>query len=79
MGRDVIEHDGERTWRHLNPFLLFFLFFKAPTGLSTPRLYPFNQTSLDIEWDPPAKLNGPHPLYQVSDATHSVQLEIITI
>ncbi|KAM3624776.1 uncharacterized protein V6R79_001428 [Siganus canaliculatus] len=37
----------------------------APKGLSTPRLYPVNETAIQIDWDPPAQLNGPHPLYQV--------------
>uniref|UniRef100_A0A3Q4AAY9 Uncharacterized protein n=1 Tax=Mola mola TaxID=94237 RepID=A0A3Q4AAY9_MOLML len=37
----------------------------APTGLSTPHLYPVNETTIQIDWDPPARLNGPPPLYQV--------------
>nr|XP_014268858.2 usherin [Maylandia zebra] len=37
----------------------------APSGLSSPRLYPENETTIQIEWDPPAQLNGPYPLYQV--------------
>uniref|UniRef100_A0A3B5AVF4 Usherin-like n=1 Tax=Stegastes partitus TaxID=144197 RepID=A0A3B5AVF4_9TELE len=37
----------------------------APTGLSSPRLHQVNQTTIQIDWDPPAQLNGPHPLYQV--------------
>ncbi|XP_047436500.1 usherin [Mugil cephalus] len=37
----------------------------APTGLSSPRLYPVNETTIQIDWDPPTQLNGPHPLYQV--------------
>ncbi|KAM7406312.1 hypothetical protein PAMP_000697 [Pampus punctatissimus] len=37
----------------------------APTGLSPPRLHPVNETTIHIDWDPPAQLNGPHPLYQV--------------
>ncbi|XP_051795531.1 usherin [Acanthochromis polyacanthus] len=37
----------------------------APTGLSSPRLHPVNETAIQIDWDPPAQLNGPHPLYQV--------------
>ncbi|XP_044201958.1 usherin [Thunnus albacares] len=37
----------------------------APTGLSSPRLHPVNETTIQIDWDPPAQLNGPHPLYQV--------------
>ncbi|XP_075319241.1 usherin [Odontesthes bonariensis] len=37
----------------------------APTGLSSPRLRPENETSIQIDWDPPAQLNGPNPLYQV--------------
>ncbi|KAM9860567.1 LOW QUALITY PROTEIN: usherin [Aulostomus maculatus] len=37
----------------------------APAGLSPPRLHPVNESSIQIDWDPPAQLNGPHPLYQV--------------
>ncbi|XP_078016774.1 usherin [Epinephelus lanceolatus] len=37
----------------------------APTGLSPPQLYPVNETTMEITWEPPAQLNGPHPLYQV--------------
>nr|XP_057944950.1 usherin isoform X3 [Doryrhamphus excisus] len=37
----------------------------APTGLSLPRLHPVNDTTIQIDWDVPAQLNGPHPLYQV--------------
>ncbi|XP_039982949.1 usherin [Xiphias gladius] len=37
----------------------------APTGLSPPRLHPLNETTIQIDWDPPVQLNGPHPLYQV--------------
>ncbi|KAK2854220.1 hypothetical protein Q5P01_006881 [Channa striata] len=37
----------------------------APTGLSPPHLQPVNETTIQIDWDPPAQLNGPHPLYQV--------------
>ncbi|XP_077569166.1 usherin [Stigmatopora nigra] len=37
----------------------------APKGLSTPRLFPVNESTIQIEWDTPAQLNGPHPLYQV--------------
>ncbi|XP_070762485.1 usherin [Enoplosus armatus] len=37
----------------------------APTGLSSPRLHPVNETTIQIDWDPPAHLNGPHPVYQV--------------
>uniref|UniRef100_A0A4W6FW95 Usherin n=1 Tax=Lates calcarifer TaxID=8187 RepID=A0A4W6FW95_LATCA len=37
----------------------------APTGLSPPQLYPINDTTIQIDWDPPLELNGPHPLYQV--------------
>ncbi|XP_061735051.1 usherin isoform X2 [Nerophis ophidion] len=37
----------------------------APTGLSLPRLYPVNDTTIQIDWDVPAQLNGPHPLYQL--------------
>ncbi|XP_030271338.1 usherin [Sparus aurata] len=37
----------------------------APTGLSPPRLHPVNETTIQIDWDHPAQLNGPHPIYQV--------------
>ncbi|XP_068431767.1 usherin [Clinocottus analis] len=37
----------------------------APTGLSPPQLQPLNETTIQIDWDPPAQLNGPDPLYQV--------------
>ncbi|KAM9366692.1 usherin [Symphorus nematophorus] len=37
----------------------------APTGLSPPQLHPVNETTIQIDWDPPAQLNGPKPLYQV--------------
>ncbi|XP_070842368.1 usherin [Chaetodon trifascialis] len=37
----------------------------APTGLSPPKLHPVNETTIQIDWEPPAHLNGPHPLYQV--------------
>ncbi|XP_029354432.1 usherin [Echeneis naucrates] len=37
----------------------------APRGLSPPRLHPVNETTIQIDWDPPLQLNGPHPLYQV--------------
>ncbi|KAK2920361.1 hypothetical protein Q8A73_002565 [Channa argus] len=37
----------------------------APTGLSPPFLQSVNETTIQIDWDPPAQLNGPHPLYQV--------------
>ncbi|XP_059204973.1 usherin [Centropristis striata] len=37
----------------------------APTGLSPPQLHPVNETTIQIDWDPPAQLNGPHPLYQL--------------
>ncbi|XP_056269140.1 usherin isoform X3 [Pseudoliparis swirei] len=37
----------------------------APTGLSPPQFHPVNETSIQIHWDPPARLNGPDPLYQV--------------
>lgn len=37
----------------------------APTGLSQPQFYPVNETAIQLDWDPPAQLNGPHPLYQV--------------
>ncbi|XP_069030560.1 usherin [Embiotoca jacksoni] len=37
----------------------------VPTGLYSPQLRPVNETTIQINWDPPAQLNGPHPLYQV--------------
>ncbi|XP_061670381.1 usherin isoform X4 [Syngnathoides biaculeatus] len=37
----------------------------APTGLSSPRLFPVNESTIQIEWDIPSQLNGPHPMYQV--------------
>ncbi|XP_051920397.1 usherin isoform X1 [Hippocampus zosterae] len=37
----------------------------APTGLSSPRLLPVNESTIQIDWDVPAQLNGPHPMYQV--------------
>ncbi|XP_071778073.2 usherin [Centroberyx gerrardi] len=37
----------------------------VPSGLSPPRLNPMNQTTIHIDWDPPAQLNGPRPLYQL--------------
>ncbi|XP_060897032.1 usherin [Labrus mixtus] len=37
----------------------------APKGLSPPRLQPVNETTIQINWEPPTQLNGPHPLYQV--------------
>ncbi|XP_028328840.1 usherin isoform X1 [Gouania willdenowi] len=37
----------------------------APSGLSLPRLQPLNETTIQINWDPPDRLNGPPPLYQV--------------
>ncbi|XP_041646715.1 usherin [Cheilinus undulatus] len=37
----------------------------APRGLSPPQLWPENETTIQIDWDPPAQLNGPQPLYQV--------------
>uniref|UniRef100_A0A667ZN39 Usherin n=1 Tax=Myripristis murdjan TaxID=586833 RepID=A0A667ZN39_9TELE len=37
----------------------------APSGLSQPRLHQVNESTIQINWDPPAQLNGPHPLYQV--------------
>ncbi|CAJ1048931.1 LOW QUALITY PROTEIN: usherin [Xyrichtys novacula] len=37
----------------------------APKGLSPPRLHSVNETTIQIDWEPPAQLNGPHPLYQV--------------
>ncbi|XP_029281914.1 LOW QUALITY PROTEIN: usherin [Cottoperca gobio] len=37
----------------------------APTGLSPPELHLVNETTIQIDWEPPAHLNGPHPLYQV--------------
>lgn len=43
----------------------FLPLFSAPTGLSPPRLHSVNETTIQIDWDPPVHLNGPHPLYQV--------------
>uniref|UniRef100_A0A672FK37 Usher syndrome 2A (autosomal recessive, mild) n=1 Tax=Salarias fasciatus TaxID=181472 RepID=A0A672FK37_SALFA len=40
----------------------------APTGLSSPQLFPINESTIHIEWQPPDQLNGPHPLYQVSSS-----------
>ncbi|CAL8404780.1 unnamed protein product, partial [Boreogadus saida] len=37
----------------------------APVGLSPPRLSPVNETTIDVEWSPPAEPNGPPPVYQV--------------
>uniref|UniRef100_A0A3B5LYR8 Usher syndrome 2A (autosomal recessive, mild) n=1 Tax=Xiphophorus couchianus TaxID=32473 RepID=A0A3B5LYR8_9TELE len=37
----------------------------VPTGLSSPRLHPVNETTIQIDWDPPVQLNGPSPLYQM--------------
>uniref|UniRef100_A0AAV2LNE7 Usherin n=1 Tax=Knipowitschia caucasica TaxID=637954 RepID=A0AAV2LNE7_KNICA len=37
----------------------------APSGLFPPQLYPVNESTIHILWDPPAQLNGPPPLYQV--------------
>ncbi|XP_074522167.1 usherin [Halichoeres trimaculatus] len=37
----------------------------APSGLSPPRLHSVNETTIQIDWEPPTHLNGPHPLYQV--------------
>ncbi|XP_030233283.1 usherin [Gadus morhua] len=37
----------------------------APVGLSPPRLRPVNETTVDVEWSPPAEPNGPPPVYQV--------------
>nr|XP_061796460.1 usherin-like [Nerophis lumbriciformis] len=37
----------------------------APKGFSPPRLFPVNESTIQIEWDTPAQLNGPHPMYQV--------------
>ncbi|XP_055085949.1 usherin [Periophthalmus magnuspinnatus] len=37
----------------------------APAGLSPPQLYPVNEHTIQILWDPPAQLNGPPPLYQL--------------
>uniref|UniRef100_A0A3B3X6F7 Usher syndrome 2A (autosomal recessive, mild) n=1 Tax=Poecilia mexicana TaxID=48701 RepID=A0A3B3X6F7_9TELE len=43
----------------------------VPTGLSSPRLHPVNETTIQIDWDPPGQLNGPSPLYQLSFKTWS--------
>ncbi|XP_035991625.1 usherin [Fundulus heteroclitus] len=37
----------------------------VPAGLSSPRLHSVNETTIQIDWDPPDQLNGPSPLYQV--------------
>ncbi|CAL8379077.1 unnamed protein product [Arctogadus glacialis] len=37
----------------------------APVGLTAPRLSPVNETTVDVEWSPPAEPNGPPPVYQV--------------
>nr|XP_054587843.1 usherin [Nothobranchius furzeri] len=37
----------------------------VPTGLSSPQIHPINDTTIQIDWDPPATPNGPNPLYQV--------------
>ncbi|XP_077419247.1 usherin isoform X1 [Vanacampus margaritifer] len=37
----------------------------APMGLSPPRLFPINESTIQIDWDVPSQLNGPHPMYQV--------------
>lgn len=52
--------------------MTFHFLSPAPTGLSPPHLHPVNKTTIQINWDPPAQLNGPHPLYQVSIDRHSV-------
>ncbi|XP_068597953.1 usherin [Brachionichthys hirsutus] len=51
----------------------------APAGLCPPRLHPVNETTIEVDWDPPSQLNGPRPLYQVertdvslSDPQHPV-------
>lgn len=51
------------SWHSVSHFFTFLS--SAPTGLSPPRLHPVNETTVQIDWDPPAQLNGPHPLYQV--------------
>uniref|UniRef100_A0A3B5QN66 Usherin n=1 Tax=Xiphophorus maculatus TaxID=8083 RepID=A0A3B5QN66_XIPMA len=43
----------------------------VPTGLSSPRLHPVNETTIQIDWDPPVQFNGPSPLYQLSFKTWS--------
>lgn len=53
------------TFTSCSSFLFLSFCFSAPSGLSSPRLYPENETTIQIEWDPPAQLNGPYPLYQV--------------
>ncbi|XP_061132682.1 usherin [Syngnathus typhle] len=37
----------------------------APTGLSAPRLFSVNESTIEIDWNVPAQLNGPPPMYQV--------------
>ncbi|KAM4602923.1 usherin [Polymixia lowei] len=37
----------------------------APSGLTAPKLHTVNETTIQLDWDPPAHLNGPPPLYQV--------------
>ncbi|XP_014832285.1 PREDICTED: usherin-like isoform X1 [Poecilia mexicana] len=51
----------------------------VPTGLSSPRLHPVNETTIQIDWDPPGQLNGPSPLYQVerTDISLSDPLESV--
>ncbi|KAM4744035.1 usherin isoform 2-T2 [Anableps anableps] len=51
----------------------------VPTGLSSPRLHPVNETTIQIDWDPPNQLNGPSPVYQVerTDVSLSDPQEIV--
>ncbi|KAM9408306.1 LOW QUALITY PROTEIN: usherin [Pholidichthys leucotaenia] len=44
----------------------------APSGLSAPRLHAVNESTIEIDWDPPTDLNGPFPLYQVERADVSL-------
>uniref|UniRef100_W5NGL3 Usherin n=1 Tax=Lepisosteus oculatus TaxID=7918 RepID=W5NGL3_LEPOC len=37
----------------------------APARLSAPTLKGFNMSVIEVSWDQPQELNGPHPLYQV--------------
>ncbi|KAJ3593676.1 hypothetical protein NHX12_006010, partial [Muraenolepis orangiensis] len=37
----------------------------APSGLEPPRLRSVNESTVQVEWSPPAHLNGPPPVYQV--------------
>lgn len=54
------------------------LLSSAPTGLSPPKLHPVNETAIQIDWDPPAQLNGPPPLYQVCGGVSYFTLHLET-